>query len=69
MEREYLPIGGKCEGENTVLALLNVSRTTFARIRQRCPDFPKPVIYSRSCVRYKKADVLAWLESKKGEAA
>lgn len=67
MEQLYIPIGGK-QGEESVLSLLNVSRSTFARIRKRFSDFPKPVIYSRSCVRYLKADVLAWMESKKGAA-
>ena len=67
MEKLYIPIGGK-QDEESVLSLLNVSRTTFARIRHRFADFPKPIVYSKSCVRYKKADVLAWMESKKGAA-
>lgn len=67
MEQAYIPISGK-HGEESVLSMLNVSRSTFARIRQRFADFPKPIVYSRSCVRYKKADVLAWMEGKKGAA-
>ena len=67
MNQLYIPICGK-NGEESVLSMLNVSRSTFARIRKRFEDFPKPIVYSRSCVRYKKADVLAWMESKKGAA-
>lgn len=68
MELSYIPISGK-RGEECVLSLLNVSRSSFARIRQRFADFPKPIVYSKSCVRYNKADVLAWMESKKGATA
>lgn len=68
MEQLYIPIRGK-RGEESVLSLLNVSRSTFARIRHRFEDFPKPIVYSKSCVRYKKADVLDWIESKKGAPA
>lgn len=68
MHQEYIPIGGKYTGADNVLTLLNVSRSTFQRLRQRCPDFPKPVIYSRSCIRFKRAEIVEWMESKKGAA-
>jgi len=41
---------------------LNLSRSSFYRLRKKRPDFPKPLRPTGgSAVRWRKADIDAWL--------
>jgi predicted DNA-binding transcriptional regulator AlpA len=47
----------------------NVTRTTVWRWRKVDPTFPKPVMLSPGCVRFRLADLEAWELTKAASAA
>ena len=47
-----------------VAALLGVARSTFYKLADNDPTFPKPLRLLPRCPRWREADVRAWLESK-----
>ena len=43
---------------------ISVSRTTIYKLRERDPSFPEPLYVTPKAVRWRRSDILAWLESK-----
>lgn len=50
---------------NEAAALLGVARRTVYELRAR-PDFPKPIALARRAVRYRVADLEAWIATQAG---
>ena len=61
----FVPFYDK-KGGLSVCKLLGISRTTAKEVERTAADFPKPIIFSPTCKRYRLADVQAWAEAKRG---
>ena len=53
--------------DKEVAAAMNVSRPTLWRWRKKVPNFPQPIKIGPRAVRYRRADIVAFVET--GKAA
>lgn len=53
---------------NDAAAYIGVSRQTFYRIKERNPDFPRPIVYSEQTKLYKTDELLAFMEARRENA-
>ena len=47
---------------NEVAKMLNISRSTLWALRKNSPDFPKPIKILGECQRFKRSDILHYIE-------
>lgn len=64
MNPEYVPLSSK-KGGLSVSFLLGVSPSTVKRIIKRDCSFPRPIIVSSNCHRYKVEQVIAWADGRR----
>jgi predicted DNA-binding transcriptional regulator AlpA len=63
---QYIPLYDK-NGGMSVCTVLSLSRTKVRELAKQAADFPQPIQYSPTCLRYKLADVLSWADAQRGK--
>ena len=58
----YIPAVCNDPSVETVCTILGIGRATLKRLQKSREDFPKPIHLTKTSVRFKRSEILDWMD-------